>query len=180
MPTIITHPAIPLAVGIALGQKVITMRLLLAGVVGAILPDLDVIAFQLGIPYGSDLGHRGFSHSLLFAAVYAGIGACFARGLQVRPAMAFLFLFAATASHGILDAFTNGGSGIALLWPFTSARYFAPVQPIEVSPIGISRFLSERGLDVLRSELLWVWLPCALLAVIIFIYRRYRERRGVG
>jgi inner membrane protein len=180
MPTILTHPAVPLAIGIAFGQKLISKRLLVAGIVGAVLPDLDVIAFQIGIPYGSDLGHRGFSHSVLFAAVYGGIGACLARRLQTSPAKAFLFLCGATASHGILDAFTNGGSGIALLWPFTSARYFAPVQPIEVSPIGISRFLSERGFDVLASELLWVWLPCTLLAAIILLHRRYRERRGVG
>ena len=35
----------------------------------AILPDADVIAFSLDIPYSHPLGHRGFSHSLLFALI---------------------------------------------------------------------------------------------------------------
>jgi inner membrane protein len=74
---------------------------------------------------------------------------------------------ASTASHGILDAFTNGGLGIAFLWPFSSERYFAPYQVIEVSPIGISRFLSSRGLAVLESELVWVWAPCVVLGVVL-------------
>ena len=37
------------------------------------VPDLDVIAFTLGIPYAHPLGHRGFLHSLLFALL---LGAC--------------------------------------------------------------------------------------------------------
>jgi inner membrane protein len=32
-----------------------------------------------------------------------------------------------------------------------------------VSPISVRRFLSERGLRVLQSELVWVWLPAAVL-----------------
>ena len=33
----------------------------------AMLPDADVVAFKLGIPYGATWGHRGASHSLVFA-----------------------------------------------------------------------------------------------------------------
>jgi len=69
-----------------------------------------------------------------------------------------------TASHGLLDALTDGGLGVAFLAPFSGERFFFPWQPIEVSPIGLRRFLSGRGLEVLRSELLWVWLPSILLA----------------
>jgi inner membrane protein len=165
MPTVLTHPALPLAVGLGLGRDIIAPRLLVAGVAASVLPDLDVLAFRLGVPYGSALGHRGLTHSLLFAVLVALLGASLHRLLATKPSTAFFFLLVATSSHGILDAFTNGGFGIAFLWPFSNERFFAPYQVIEVSPIGISRFLSSRGLSVLESELLWVWAPCIVLGI---------------
>lgn len=174
MPTIFTHAVVPLALGAGLGGQVISRRLMLAGMAAAILPDLDVIAFQFGIPYGSEYGHRGFSHSLAAAVFLALVTACAHRTLNAGFGRAFLFLFFAAASHGLLDTFTNGGSGIALLWPFSPERFFAPVTPIEVSPIGLSRFLTARGAAVLVSELLWVWLPCAMIAMAMIAVRRPR------
>ena len=176
MPTILTHPAVPLALGLGLGPTVIPGRLLAAGAVASVVPDLDVIAFEFGVPYGSAFGHRGFTHSLPFAALVALLGACFWRVLRARLRHVFWFLFIATASHGTLDAFTTGGSGIAFLWPWSTERYFAPVQVIEVSPIGVARFLSQRGLAVLRSELFWIWLPCTCIAGSLML-ARWRESR---
>jgi inner membrane protein len=172
MPTVLTHPAVPLALALGVGSGVVSGRLLVAGVFASVLPDLDVVAFRLGIAYASDFGHRGFSHSILFAALAAFSGACLFRLLRSTFLRAFLFLFVAVVSHPILDAFTNGGLGVALLWPWSSVRYFAPVQVIEVAPIGISRFLSPKGVAVLCSELVWVWMPLMSLAVVAAIGRR--------
>jgi inner membrane protein len=169
MPTIFTHPAVPLALGLGLGRDIIPARLLLAGVIASDLPDLDVIAFRLGIPYASAFGHRGFSHSITFAVLVAAAGSCACRWMQTSAVTTFVFLFVATVSHGVLDSFTNGGMGIAFLWPWSSERYFAPFQFIEVSPIGAAGFLSRRGVNVLASELMFVWLPCALLAALLAI-----------
>ena len=168
MPTILSHPAVPFAIGLSLGNKAIPSRLLMVGIALSVLPDLDVLAFRFGISYASDIGHRGFSHSLAFAMVAALLGAsCFRR----RFAMAFWFLFAAAASHGLFDAFTNGGLGIAFLWPFSTERFFAPIQVIEVSPLSIQRFLSPRGATVLMSEIIWVWLPCTIIGIFMAIIR---------
>src|SRR5262245_24964960 len=175
MPTIFSHPAVPLALGFGLGKEVVSRRLLLAGVAASILPDLDVVAFSFGIPYEHEFGHRGFSHSFFFAAFVALIGACAHRSLESSFGIAFGFLLLATVSHGVLDAFTNGGLGIALFWPYSGARYFARFQLmstrykislflIEVAPMSISDFLSS-GAMVLLSELRWVWLPCGLVAI---------------
>lgn len=41
--------------------------LLLMSILSTILPDFDVISFKLGIAYEHPLGHRGFTHSILFA-----------------------------------------------------------------------------------------------------------------
>ena len=43
---------------------------------------LDVLAFRYGISYASNFGHRGFSHSFLFAVVLALSGACAFRYFQ--------------------------------------------------------------------------------------------------
>lgn len=177
MPSVLTHPAVPIALGLGLGHNLVSSRLLFAGIVASAAPDLDVVAFRLGIPYAAEFGHRGFSHSLLFALLLALIGACLFRWLNSTFPRSFWFLFAATVSHGILDAFTNGGLGIAFLWPWSGERFFAPVQVIEVAPLGISRFLSPKGTAVLCSELLWVWLPCIGLTAVLSATRRAIARR---
>ncbi len=173
MPTVFSHPAVPLAIGLGMGRDAISRRLLLAGVVASTLPDLDVLAFDFGIPYSAELGHRGFSHSLFFAGLVALVGACGFRALRTSFVRAFMFLFVATASHGVLDAFTNGGLGIAFFWPWSAERYFAPFQVIEVAPLSASRLFSQRGVFVLLSEVLWVWLPSALVTAALAVYRAH-------
>jgi inner membrane protein len=173
MPTILSHPAVPLALGVGLGPKRASRRLVCAAVVASTLPDLDVLAFAYGVPYGAPFGHRGVTHSLAFAALVAIVGGLVHRALRATIAWAAVVLFVATASHGLLDACTNGGRGVALLWPFTAERYFAPSRPIAVSPIGLT-FFSPRGWDVLASELRWVWLPCAVVALVWWAVRRVR------
>jgi inner membrane protein len=175
MPSAFGHIAPVVALATALWTPQAPKRLWVAGALAAVAPDLDVLAFGLGIPYHHPLGHRGLSHSLPFAAAMAGL---LALALFPRPApgfsraRAFGFLFLATASHGILDAFTNGGLGVALLSPFDQTRWFAPFRPIEVSPLGVSAFFSSRGAAVLASELPWLWLPFLSLAVAIAAARR--------
>jgi inner membrane protein len=178
MPTVFAHAAVPLALGLGLGRAAIPPGLLVAGVVAAALPDLDVVTFHFGIPYSADLGHRGFSHSLAFAALVGLAGAAVHRALGAAFARAFLFLFAATASHGLLDVFTDGGLGVAFLWPWSSERYWAPdaLRVIEVSPISVRRFLSARGLAVLGSELRWIWLPALAIGLILVGLRRAGAR----
>jgi len=176
MPTMLTHPAVPIAMAFALGREAVSTRLLLAGIAVAILPDLDVVGFRLGISYGNEFGHRGFSHSLLLAFGVALFGALFYRILNSNFHRVLWFLFAAMASHALLDAFTKGGLGVALLWPWSEHRYFAPVKVIEVSPINPARFLSQRGLDVLWSEIQWVWLPLIGIAATFAMTRNVSVR----
>jgi inner membrane protein len=109
-------------------------------------PDLDVVAFALGIPYHAPFGHRGATHSLV-VALLAGVVLAIPKKTRRFALLAAVVL----GSHGVLDSFTDGGLGIALFWPFSDARYFAPFQPIPVAPIGLG-FLSERGLLVAAVE----------------------------
>ncbi|PZS98846.1 metal-dependent hydrolase [Stenotrophomonas maltophilia] len=182
MPSIITHAAVPLALWCAADRGRIPAWLLAAGVVAAMLPDADVLAFALHIPYADAFGHRGASHSLLFAgvlAVLAAVWAFFSSGrpwsavscqprlapTTARPTVASTvqaaaFVFICAASHPLLDAVTSGGLGVALAWPWSEHRFFAPWRPIRVSPFA-PQFFSARGIATLLSELRWVWLPLA-------------------
>ena len=147
------------------------------------LPDIDVIGFSFGIQYGDMFGHRGFTHSLFFAALIGlvaanaltrsssktnslGVG-----GWQLGIGALWAWFAAVTMSHGVLDAMTNGGRGIAFFAPFSNHRYFFPWRPIQVSPIGAG-FFSARGLSVLVSEARWIWLPSAIIAVSARMFRR--------
>ena len=142
------------------------------------LPDLDVLGFTFGIHYGHFLGHRGFTHSLVFAAAVALAGTfTLARGGHSLRALTWVYLFLATASHAVLDALTNGGLGVAFFAPFDNGRYFFPFTPIDVSPIGIS-FFTARGLSVLANELVWIWLPSVVVATGSSLLWRARTRRA--
>lgn len=133
------------------------------------LPDADVIGFRFGIDYADEWGHRGATHSIVFAAFCAGALALVWK--EARNLWAFAFLTLAMASHGLLDTLTNGGLGAALWWPFDNIRVFAPETPVRVSPIG-RNFFSMRGVETLWSEFKWIWLPSAALAVIGWSIRR--------
>ena len=91
----------------------------------------------------------------------------------LSPAGWWAYFSVVTASHGLLDALTDGGRGIALLAPFSAERFYFPWRPIHVSPIGL-RFFSARGLDVALSELQWVWVPCALAVGVAWWWRSRR------
>ena len=161
MPTILSHPAVAVALRVP-------RRLAVAAVVLTILPDVDVLAFRFGIPYGSTFGHRGFTHSIAFAAAASALATLLVHGDR----RAFAMLFACAASHGLLDAMTDGGRGVAFFSPFSNHRYFLPWRPIRVSPIG--------ALDAaaLWSEVKWVWLPAVGVAIVQRLLRAKSRVQG--
>jgi inner membrane protein len=146
------------------------------------LPDADVIAFSFGIPYGHMLGHRGLTHSLAFAVVLGLVVVVLAfRGVPRFSKVWWglvLYFAVVTASHGVLDAFTNGGKGVAFFAPFDNARHFFPWQPLRVSPIGVERFFTTRGLETLLSEMKWIWIPSALCILAGQVFKRRRKNAG--
>lgn len=174
MCSVLTHPVVPLALAAFLPGGAATPALLVAGAACSVVPDLDVVGFVFGVRYGDMLGHRGLTHSILFAAA---LGALLTFALFRDAAgggwVVFLYLFFSTLSHPLLDMLTNGGLGVALFAPFSGERFFFPWRPIEVSPIGVGSFLSEWGLRVIASELRWVWLPSALAFAVGYLARRY-------
>src|SRR5580698_1687907 len=170
-----SHAVAALSIGTCFYRPEIPKRVWVAGVLCSVAPDLDVIGFKFGIHYGDFWGHRGFTHSLVFAAFLAGVVAVvlFRRGASgIGRSALFAYLFLATASHGVLDAMTNGGLGVAFFSPFDNRRYFLPWRPIRVSPIGASRFFTARGLAIVQNEFIWVWIPAILFSLLVWTLRR--------
>src|SRR5205823_15120977 len=111
MPTIISHPAVAL-LHRAFGT--LSRRVIATGAVLTILPDADTAGFYYGIAYASMFGHRGFTHSIVFALLASSLAYAWLRG----GSRVFAFLFVCAMSHPLLDMLTNGGRGIGLLAPF--------------------------------------------------------------
>jgi inner membrane protein len=92
----------------------------------ALLPDVDFLLDDLAptVPF---LEHRGATHSFAFAVI---VGLCVAVGIRAlgrrRAAVWGLIAGAVVVSHGLLDYFGDSDLGVALLWPFTDARFLAP------------------------------------------------------
>jgi inner membrane protein len=176
MPSIVSHPAIAIAAKMIGGRKWISNRLFAAAIIASILPDADAIGFHLNIPYENTLGHRGFSHSVVFALVVSLLGMLLASRLRTGRITAFLVLFISIISHDVLDAMTNGGFGTAFFSPFSNERFFFPWRPIQVAPLSIGRFIGRRGWEVLCSEFVWIWLPALAIGIIGMLYRRFAHR----
>jgi inner membrane protein len=172
--SLFSHAVAAVGIGACFYRQGTPKRVWVMGVACSLIPDLDVLGFRLGIHYGDFWGHRGFTHSLVFAALLASTLILFGFR-QVVPGLGrvpmWVYFFLATISHGFLDAMTDGGLGIAFFSPFDNHRYFLPWRPIHVSPIGAGRFFTHRGLEVLHSELLWIWLPAVVLAIATWAIR---------
>lgn len=178
MPTIISHPAVLLALYPGYRKNHLPGKIFALGAVCSVLPDVDVLGFGFGIRYGELLGHRGLTHSIAFAVLITMYFAATHNRLIRSRWSVFAFLFMCTVSHDLLDALTDGGLGVAFFSPFSNARYFFPWRPLKVSPIGIDAFFTGRAWEVFKSEFLVVWLPCTIifLAGILLGWNHQRQR----
>lgn len=181
MASIFGHVAASTALGYAFFPKQVRPATLLLAGFCAFAPDLDVLGFHFGIPYGSEWGHRGWTHSVTFGIILGGLTAWLSsiwmageNGRTVKSYMAvYAWFIISTVSHPLLDMLTNGGRGCALWWPFSMERIFFPFRPIQVSPMSVGGFISEWGLTVLASEALWIGLPALCITGIMHLVRKH-------
>lgn len=136
-----------------------------------IIPDLDVFSTAT---YSSPLGHRGVTHSLVFALVLGTFvaGATFRR-FHVRWWSLTALFCAIIASHGLLDALTKGGADIPFFWPYAGRYGNWGVLPVSDIAFDLP---DPRYSRAIRAELLWVWLPMSLMVSMVMVYRR--SKRG--
>jgi len=177
MASVFGHAVLAGAGGIALKKELRKPKVFILGILCSIFPDVDVLAFKFGIPYESFWGHRGMTHSILFGLLFGFlIVFLFHWNSKIKDkSLLALFYSFCTISHGFLDGMTTGGRGVAFFSPFDTARYFLPIRKIQVSPIGASRFFSEWGFEVIKSEAFWIGIPSVAFVIIVFSFRRMRK-----
>jgi len=182
MPSAPTHVVATSAIAAFFHRPRVPWHLWFFGALLAVAPDLDVIMFRFGVKYADLLGHRGLTHSLLAAAVVSFVLVLLFYRDGTGPLswnQVWLFLFLCMASHGVLDALTKGGLGVAFFAPFSAKRYFFPERPLAVSPLDIKAFLTSRGLAILINEMKWVWAPSIGLAAVVLTFRAWRRPKRV-
>ena len=185
MPSIIAHAVAGAALATAaLSPRPVHRRVCITGAVLAAVPDIDAI----GRPFGNLAietlfgGHRGFTHSVVFAVL---LGAIVAWGLFRAPQWTgfhrrlWVAFALAMASHGVLDALSTIGNGVAFWAPVSWAHYEFTWQPLgEIGPGPRGR---ERAFAIVANELLWVGLPALIVVAIAHVTRRSRgAERSTG
>lgn len=168
MASVFGHIAASTAIGYSVFPRQTRPSFLILAGFCAFAPDLDVLAFRFGIPYSSEWGHRGWTHSIAFAFVFGSFVALVYHLVSREKAWNInlsIWLIISTLSHPLLDMLTNGGRGCTLWWPFSTERIFFPFRPIQVSPLDAGGFFSRWGIEVLKSEFWWIGIPAIILVI---------------
>ncbi|MEE4277855.1 MAG: metal-dependent hydrolase [Halieaceae bacterium] len=136
----------------------------LAGVLGGMAPDLDVLIRDGEDPLLFLEYHRQFSHSLIFIPIGAALVAVALhavlgrrRGWSLKRVYCFCLLGYAT--HALLDACTSYGT--QLLWPFSDARFawnnVSIIDPLVTLPLLLLITASLRTGRALFARLALLW-----------------------
>jgi inner membrane protein len=166
MPMTVTHALVPFVAAVSFGKRPLPWRLVIASMVAATLPDLDAIwKHFLHLGSASIFAHRGASHSLFAALVIGAIASTLHRRFGVQRLTAAVVVAASTASHGLLDMMTDGGEGVAYLWPLTSERFFADWRPLHSTLVHRSHFVGE-ALVRIQSEIWQIVLPLTAMMLL--------------
>jgi inner membrane protein len=165
MPSIFGHTAAGLGIALAFSEGRPSARLWATATICAVVPDVDWFGEFFHLPQA--LSHRGATHSLLAALCIAAAAMYLAFRPQLRSPRHWMCLLTAALSHGMLDACTFGGTGVAFFFPFSGTRFFSLWQPIFVSPAPLNGRLLDWFLFSLGTEILWIGVPTLLLFVFL-------------
>jgi len=163
MPSVLGHALAGLTISAAYTQGRPPRRTWILATACAVAPDLDWFTGFLKLSDGNSLSHRGMSHSLLAAALIAAAAMLIGFRPRLRSPRHWACMLSAAFSHGLLDACTFGGTGVAFLLPFSRARFVCLWQPIFVSPIPLSGRLLDWLLFSLGTEIVWIGIPACLV-----------------
>ena len=142
--------------------------MMMAGLMGALAPDLDVIA-RLWDPMAAITVHRTATHSFLGGAVIAVVVAGLVWGLRQESFLRlFGFAYLGLLSHIGLDLLTSFGT--AILWPLTNRRFalalFYVIDPI-FSMLAVGFLMATFRLKEKKVSLAKIGLLGILLYVLV-------------
>ncbi|MDP4158437.1 MAG: metal-dependent hydrolase [Bacillota bacterium] len=171
----ITHGLIGIALSTFSGH---TMQLndpvFLGCTLGAMLPDLDIIAHVKG-RLNYLLKHRGVSHSLIaLSGMAIGLSTVL---YAVFPTTSWLTIFfwtlMGTISHGVMDILNSFGA--ELLWPFSRKKITVDMIML-TDPVVLSSFLVSFILSLRTPDLAQVSSVSALLISVVYLGYRHLNR----
>ena len=146
----------------------------IAGALGGLLPDIDVLIHSSSDPLLALQFHRHFTHSLLMVPVLA-LPVAFVVWYFSKKKITFreiyLYAFLGVLTHGLLDACTSYGT--QLLWPFSNMRVawnnIAIIDPLITIPglIGVLWADKIKSLKVARVTFLMM-----MLYLLLGVYQR--------
>lgn len=180
MPTSLSHAAAGLAIASVLKPAKATSRYWMLAAACAAIPDIDALSLPLRLPPNDLLGHRGITHSVLFAV---GLSAVVTALWFPRERVGddrwriWLAMCLATMSHGLLDALSSYGHGVALLAPMWNQHLCFSSRPLGNIGVGHRGVLSL-SLRVAANEAIWIWMPSALVTSLALLLERHRARSG--
>jgi membrane-bound metal-dependent hydrolase YbcI (DUF457 family) len=178
MPFPVAHGLLGASVAVASGRDFSNCndrKVILAAAIVAIVPDSDFV-----LSWGLHLGpgwHRGFSHSIAFAAGIALV-AClvtYRRNLKV-----FALYWLAAATHGLLDSLTSKWApGAELLWPVVRHRFaagFFDYLDFDLKRSPLTRF----ALGTLKITIIEFAIFGPIFLMVCFAVRLLKRRAGAA
>ncbi|MEZ4814658.1 MAG: metal-dependent hydrolase [Bdellovibrionota bacterium] len=139
----------------------------IAGVLGGVLPDIDVLIKSSTDPLLALQFHRHFTHSLAMVPVLA-LPVAFVVSLffkKITFKEIYLYAFLGVLTHGLLDACTSYGT--QLLWPFSNMRVawnnIAIIDPLFTLPALAGVIWAERKKNLSLARGIFAFMICYLL-----------------
>lgn len=116
----LTQIVLGASVGEAVLGKKVGNKAMLYGAIAGTIPDLDVLSRNFVDTVTATEWHRGFSHSIFFAVLFAPIFGWLISKIERKSQATFKdwtkLMFWGLVTHPILDTFTTWGT--QLFWPF--------------------------------------------------------------
>lgn len=144
----------------------------------ALLPDLDLVTGFLGVFPNTPLAHRGITHSVFFALALGALAGFLVRETPHKRFLTGLCVFAALASHGLLDTMSRLGNGPMLFWPLTQAQYEFPWRPIP-GVLNAEHYMTREAIPTLVVETM-LFFPLIAYALTFFLPKPQPTVRQVG
>ncbi len=145
----LTQIVLGASVGEAVLGKKVGNKAMLYGAIAGTIPDLDVLTRYFVDTLTATEWHRGFSHSIFFAVVFAPIFGWLISKIERKSRATFMdwswLMFWGLFTHPVLDAFTTWGT--QLFWPFDLRLAFKSIfviDPLYTLPFLVFLILTMR------------------------------------
>ncbi|GAB2760267.1 metal-dependent hydrolase [Salinimicrobium soli] len=145
----LTQIVLGAAVGEAVLGRKVGNKAMLYGAIAGTIPDLDALATQFTDTITAIEVHRGFSHSIVFAALASPVFGYLISKIERKTGVGWkdwsLLMFWGLFTHPILDSFTTWGT--QLFWPLDIRLAFKSVfviDPLYTVPFLIFLILAMR------------------------------------